>query len=480
MRKITKNIIDLHSNFKAITTGKPSGGSISLNPDYFLSYPRIGKNIVKKELSKKETLKTKKQVKSPKDLSLDDWEKVGQHLKKLYREDTKTFSQKDLDNDTKTNYTKEAPTQQEQKTQKQSQKYKPITQKKEDINKKPQVQQQQKPKVQQQQQPNTQKQPIIQKRKPFKLGTILDSPYEEYIGNSKKSTLNQLEKTLTRGEQQGKELAKKREQQAKAFNYTVYGPTPKTLSKKEKKEKIKENYKVPEKINSTIPQIGFLRNNTIENSTYEYNSKTYKEKYLEENRKNAAKAEEYRNKKEEERKQAWTEDLKKKQEKYKNISGKEDKQYISNPLNYFSWESLKNNPLDFTQDKEQKRINTIVDETNKATKYLNNQLKSRKISEDEYYSKSLQLFRNTFPLYRDLVNTYMLGKKSSSKDIFPILHKMGIFAGNKNLTGYDGYDIYRNGKYEELPNYNEEVPNYTSFLPQFPYTYLPLTKKIKK
>lgn len=91
MRKI-KNIIDLHSNFKAITTGKLSGGSISLNPDYFSSYSRIGKNIVKKELSKKETLKTKKQVKSPEDLSLDDWEKVGQHLKKLYREDTKTFS----------------------------------------------------------------------------------------------------------------------------------------------------------------------------------------------------------------------------------------------------------------------------------------------------------------------------------------------------------------------------------------------------
>ena len=474
MRKKIKNIIDLHSNFKAITTGKPSGGSISLNPDYFSSYPRIGKNIVKKELSKKETFKPEKQVKSTRDLSLDDWEKVGQHLKKLYREDTKTFSYKDLDNNTKINYTKEAPTQQEQKTQKQSQtqKYKPITQKKEGINKKPQVQQQQ--------QPNTQKQPIIQKRKPFKLGTILDSPYEEYVGNSKKSALNQLEKTLTRGEQQGKELAKKREQQAKTFNDIVYGPTPKTLSKKEKKEKIKENYKVPEKINSTIPQIGFLRNNTIENSTYEYSSKTYKEQYLEENRKNAAKAEEYRNKKEADRKQAWTEDLKKKQEKYKNIQGKEDKQYISNPLNYFSWESLKNNPLDFTPDKEQKRINTLIDETNKATKYLNNQLKLRKISEDEYYSKSLQLFKNTFPLYRDLVNTYMLGKKSSSKNISPILHKMGIFAGNKNFTGYDGYDIYRNSKYEELPNYNEEVPNYTSFLPQFPYTYLPLTKKIKK
>ena len=59
----------------------------------------------------------------------------------------------------------------------------------------------------------------------------------------------------------------------------------------------------------------------------------------------------------------------------------------------------------------------------------------------------------------------MLGKKSSSKDIFPVLHKIGIFAGNKNLTGYDGYDIYRNGNYEELPNYNEEVPNYTYFLP---------------
>ena len=111
MRKKTKNIIDLHSNFKAITTGKPSGGSISLNPNYFSSYPRIGKNIVKKELSKKETLKSKKQVKSTEDLSLDDWEKVGQHLKKLYKEDTKTFSYKDLDNDTKTNYIKESPTQ---------------------------------------------------------------------------------------------------------------------------------------------------------------------------------------------------------------------------------------------------------------------------------------------------------------------------------------------------------------------------------
>lgn len=516
MNKKSKNIIDLHSNFKAITTGKPQGGSISLDPKYFSAYPRTGKKIVKKE-----TQKPGKQVKSPEDLSLDDWEKVGNHLKKLYEEDTKTFSQKDLDNDTIIKKQEKTTTKQE--TKKQSQRYKPITQKKEDNKQKPQVQNKQQPQVkqeqkpqvkatpktggQQKQQPSTQKQqqPKQQQQKP-KIKAVSDTiikrnqdndtlslrdslrqtaqenkPKEKYKKQKiHRNSLKNLEEAITMGIKQGQEKAKEEAKKAKAFNDYFYGPVPKGTAE----ERVRINYKEPKETKSNVPQIGFLRENTLQSSPYEYRSKTGKEKYLEENHKNVAKAEEFKRKEEEKRKQEQAEALKRK-EKYVEIvrEGKE-KYQMPTPLDLYSWRSLKDNPLDFTKDKNSKHLYTLIQETNQANKYLNYLLNSKKISKDEYNNQSLKILRNTFPLYKELFNKEALNSDAHLKKGIEYLHKLGEWGGSKHFNDYDGLSLHNYGLYPGLPNYNseEDVEDLGErfFLPQFPYAYLPLTRKINQ